>query len=89
MKKVQEFRSVKEWAESYQDRPPLQPPVMRSRIAGPGWLDDDTPCACSRVTFMQLGRAISSHLIEQLISRPLYSAGVCTFDPRDISTKGQ
>lgn len=80
--------TAREWAESHRRLPSLPPPVLR-RIAGPGWLDDDTPCACSRAFLMHARAVVSSHLVEQLISRPLYSGGVCTFDPRDLSTKVQ
>ena len=80
--------SARDWAESYQPFYPLPPLVVRRRV-GPGWLDDETPCACEAVFLMQLGRELSSWRIEDLISRPLYSGGVCTFDPRDLSTKVQ
>ena len=88
MKKPQEFNSAQEWADSYRREAP-PPAVVRRGIPGPGWLDDDTPCACSRAYVMQLGRTVSSHLIEHLISRPLNSRGVCTYDPMGKGTKEQ
>ena len=87
MKKPQGFQSPQEWAESH--RPLLPPLIVRRRAAGPGWLDGDTPCACERVTLMQGGRTLSISMIESLISRPLGSDGIRTFDPRDKGTKGQ
>lgn len=80
--------TVREWAESYRRLPSRPPPVLRN-LAGPGWLDDDTPCACSRAFLTHQRRVWSAYFIEQLISSPLYSGGVCTFDPRDLSTKVQ
>jgi hypothetical protein len=79
--------TAREWAESH--RPMLPPLIVRRRAAGPGWLDNDTPCACERVMLMQGGRTLSISMIEWLISRPLGSDGIRTFDPRDKGTKGQ
>lgn len=81
------YSSAREWAESHQ--PLLSALLDLSRTAGPGWLDDDTPCACERVKLMHGGRTLSIHMIEQLISRPLGSDGVRTFDPRGKGTNGQ
>lgn len=84
-----EAQSAQEWAESFKRTTQVPRPVLSKSIPGPGWLDDDTPCACSRVRILygpdQLDRMIFS--IEQLIARPLPRLGpVCTFDPKDKGT---
>ena len=45
--------SVKEWAETHRRiAPPARP------IPGPGWLDDDTPCACSHYLDSRIADAV-------------------------------
>lgn len=81
--------SAQEWAEQFKRTTQVPRPVLSKGIPGPGWLDDDTPCACSRVRILwgpyQLDRILFA--VEDLIARPLPRLGtVCTFDPKDKST---
>lgn len=81
------YGSARDWADSH--RPLLPALLVRRRAAGPGWLDEDTPCVCERVKLMHGGRTLSIHMIEWLISTPLGSDGIRTFDPRGKGTNGQ
>lgn len=79
--------SAEEWAEGHRRLTPKPWGVPRW-IPGPGWLDDNTPCVCSRSRVLVAGSSLSSQLFEWLMSEG--SGGVvCTYDPMDKGTKEQ
>lgn len=83
------FQSAIEWANAHKGPPQIVEPTryLRDRL---GWLDENTPCFCDRLVMVHNGnsRLRQSRLIEAILSTPSRPA-ICTFDPKDIVTKGQ
>jgi hypothetical protein len=59
--------SAKEWADTHRRIDPAAAMPARP-IPGPGWLDDDTPCACSRSRVKSLGHYWDGRIADSVLS---------------------